>query len=215
MERIKLTEENFSDAVKKASIALKQGYAIVFPTDTLYGLGVDALREDAVERLFYLKKRPANKPVPIFVKDIEMAKELAFIDARQEEILKKLWPGPFTAVLFKKNKISLRLTANTQKVGLRIPNSDFCRALIRDFGGPITCSSANVSGMESTGDIDEIFKQFKEHSTAPDLVIDAGDILSSEPSTILDITQKEPLILRVNQTTLKKMSEIFDKKLGS
>ena len=215
MERIKLTEENFSDAVKKASIALKQGYAIVFPTDTLYGLGVDALREDAVERLFYLKKRPANKPVPIFVKDIEMAKELAFIDARQEEILKKLWPGPFTAVLFKKNKISLRLTANTQKVGLRIPNSDFCRALIRDFGGPITGSSANVSGMESTGDIDEIFKQFKEHSTAPDLVIDAGDILSSEPSTILDITQKEPLILRVNQTTLKKMSEIFDKKLGS
>src|SRR3989344_4994196 len=215
MERIKLTEENFLDAVKKASTALKQGYAIVFPTDTLYGLGVDALREDAVERLFYLKKRPANKPVPIFVKDIEMAKELAFIDARQEEILKKLWPGPFTAVLFKKNKISLRLTANTQKVGLRIPNSDFCRALIRDFGGPITGSSANVSGMESTGDIDEIFKQFKEHSTAPDLVIDAGDILSSEPSTILDITQKEPLILRVNQTTLKKMSEIFDKKLGS
>ncbi|MDP4010336.1 MAG: L-threonylcarbamoyladenylate synthase [Candidatus Spechtbacteria bacterium] len=215
MERIKLTEENFSDAVKKASTALKQGYAIVFPTDTLYGLGVDALREDAVERLFYLKKRPANKPVPIFVKDIEMAKELAFIDARQEEILKKLWPGPFTAVLFKKNKISLRLTANTQKVGLRIPNSDFCRALIREFGGPFTGSSANVSGMESMGDIDEIFKQFKEHSTAPDLVIDAGDILSSEPSTILDITQKEPLILRVNQTTLRKMSEIFDKKLGS
>jgi len=215
MERIKLTEENFSDAVKKASIALKQGYAIVFPTDTLYGLGVDALREDAVERLFYLKKRPANKPVPIFVKDIEMAKELAFIDARQEEILKKLWPGPFTAVLFKKNKISLRLTANTQKVGLRIPNSDFCRALIREFGGPVTGSSANVSGMGSTGDSDKILQQFKEHSTAPDLVIDAGDILSSEPSTILDITQKEPLILRVNQTTLKKMSEIFDKKLGS
>jgi len=213
MERIKLTEENFLDTVKKASAALKQGYAVVFPTDTLYGLGVDALREDAIERLFYLKKRPANKPVPILVKDTEMAKELAFVDARQEEILKKLWPGAFTLVLFKKKNVSLRLSANTQKIGLRIPNNDFCRALLNEFNGPITSSSANVSGMKSTGNIDEILQQFKERSVLPDLVIDAGDISNSEPSTVLDITKKEPVILRMNQTTLAGMAEIFDKKL--
>ncbi|MEX2144890.1 MAG: L-threonylcarbamoyladenylate synthase [Candidatus Spechtbacterales bacterium] len=214
MERIKLTEENFLDTVKKASNALKQGRVIIFPTDTLYGLGADALRKDAIERLFYLKKRPANKPVPIFVKGIKMAKELAFIDSRQDSILNKFWPGPFTLVLFKKNKISLRLSANTQKVGLRVPDSDFCRALLNEFRGPVTGSSANVSGMQPTGNISEILAQFKEHSVLPDLVVDAGDISAAEPSTVLDITRDEPLVLRMNQTTLEKMSNIFGKKLN-
>ncbi len=210
MKRVKLTENNISDIVREAADKLQKGRAIIFPTDTLYGLGADALREDAVERFFALKKRPANKPIPLFVKDIDMAKELAFIDKKQEEILSKFWPGAFTFVLNKRKKVSSRLSANTQKIGLRIPNNDFCRALLNEFNSPITASSANISGMENPADVDEIINQFKAESVTPSFVIEA-DKQAGEPSLVVDISfPQKPQVIRMSQTNPQKMQEIFD-----
>ncbi|MEX0877375.1 MAG: L-threonylcarbamoyladenylate synthase [Candidatus Spechtbacterales bacterium] len=210
MIRIKLTEENLESVAKKAAEHIRQGEVVIFPTDTLYGLGVDALKTTSVEKLFALKKRPASKPVPVFVKNIEMAKEFAFIDKKKEAVLERLWPGPFTVVLDKKEDISDRLSAGTGKVGLRMPADNFCLELLRRFEGPITGSSANVSGMSSYSDIDAILRQFKEYSEEPAFVVDAGVLEEKEPSTVVDLTGAHPRILRMNQTTLKKLKEVFD-----
>src|SRR3990167_860628 len=138
MIRKQLTNGKIPQLVKEAINYLERGYAIIFPTDTLYALGVDALNEDALKRFFSIKKRPAQKPVPVFVSDIQMAHALAFIDKRQEAILQKLWPGAFTVVLEKRQKVSSFLTAGTNKIGLRIPASDFVFHLVKKFGRPIT-----------------------------------------------------------------------------
>ncbi|MEX2007940.1 MAG: L-threonylcarbamoyladenylate synthase [Candidatus Spechtbacterales bacterium] len=188
---------------------LQRGFAVVLPTDTLYGLAVDALNERAVERFFKLKQRPATKPVPLFVRDIAMAKEMAFIDRRQEAMLEKLWPGPFTFVLFKRNKVSLRLTGTTQKVGLRIPDDTFCQAVLDEFGGPITASSANISGKEAPTTVEEIMAQFKEHGTAPDLCVDAGPLEGRQPSTVIDISGPRAVIVRMSAASPAQLATIL------
>lgn len=211
MIRKKLTDKNLLEIAQEAADYLKRGHAIIFPTDTLYALGVDALNESAIERFFALKRRPVNKPVPVFVRDIKMARELAFIDKRQEGILNKLWPGPVTFVLNKRDKVSLGLSALSDKIGLRVPDNKFCQALLNTFGRPITSSSANISGMEGGRDLDKILEQFKKKSMILEFIIDAGILAQSEASTVIDITGSQPKILRINQTTLPKLQSIFDK----
>ena len=210
MIRIKLTEENLESVAKKAVGHIKRGEVVMFPTDTLYGLGVDAEKSASIEKLFAIKKRPASKPVPVFVKNMEMAKKLAFIDKNAEVVLERLWPGPFTVVLNKKEDVSARLSAGTDKIGLRMPADSFCSELLGRLESPITGSSANVSGMSSYSDIDKILKQFKEYSVEPAFVVDAGVLEEKEPSTVVDLTGAHPRILRMNQTTLKKLKDIFD-----
>jgi L-threonylcarbamoyladenylate synthase len=210
MERKLLTADNVHALAQEAAETLRAGNAVVFPTDTIYGLGVDALREDAVSYFFALKRRPAEKPVPLFVRDIAAAKELAFIDKQQEAILEKLWPGPFTVVLSKKNVVSSRIAADTQTVGLRVPDNEFCRALLEAFGGPITASSANISGEDAAADVDAIIKQFKKHSAVPDLFIDTGSLVGRHPSTVLNIIGGKMKILRMGAMSPQGMKEIME-----
>lgn len=208
--RVVLTPDTIGEVAASAADHLRRGYAVVFPTDTIYGLAVNALDASAVDRFFALKRRPASKPVPLFVRDIAMAKELAFIDARQEAILEKLWPGAFTFVLKKKNAVSDRLSAHTDTVGLRIPDNEFCSALLKEFDGPITASSANISGMEATADPDEIIAQFKEYSMVPDFFVDAGILQNTIPSTVIDISGPKAKILRMSATNPATMRAILD-----
>ncbi|OGZ62005.1 MAG: threonylcarbamoyl-AMP synthase [Candidatus Spechtbacteria bacterium RIFCSPLOWO2_01_FULL_46_10] len=205
----KLTSSNLLELAQEASDYLKRGNAIIYPTDTLYALGVDALNEGAINHFFSVKKRPANKPVPLFVKDIEMAGELAFIDKRQKKILERAWPGSFTFILHKRDKVSSRISAGTQKVGLRIPDNDFAQALLNKFAGPITASSANISGEPATANPAEISKQFSEYSVTPDYFVDAGILENAMPSMVIDITGKKPQILRMNSTTAQIFKEII------
>ncbi|MEX0916578.1 MAG: L-threonylcarbamoyladenylate synthase [Candidatus Spechtbacterales bacterium] len=208
--RVALTPGNIQEIAATSADFIRRGYAVVFPTDTIYGLAVNAVDKASVDRFFALKRRPSGKPVPIFVRDIAMAKEVAFIDARQEAILEKLWPGAFTLVLKKKDSISERLSAGTDTIGLRIPNHTFCQALLAKLEGPITASSANISGMEATADPDEIIAQFKEHSMVPDFFVDAGVLENTTPSTVIDITGEKAKILRMSATTPAMMRAILD-----
>lgn len=208
--RVALTPDTLYEVATTAADYVRRGYAVVFPTDTIYGLAVDATNDAAVDRFFALKRRPSGKPVPLFVRDIAMAKEFAFIDARQEAILEKLWPGAFTLVLKKKDVIGARLSAGTDTIGLRVPDNEFCHALLEQFGAPITASSANISGMEATTDPDEIIAQFKEHSMVPDFFVDAGVLENTQPSTVIDITGEKAKILRMSATTPATMRAILD-----
>lgn len=179
MEIIKL---DFKKAVK----AIKEGKILVCPTDTVYGLICDAANKLAVERLYKIKKRPRWKPLPIFVADIKMAKELAHIDKKQEEFLKKVWPGAVTAVLRSKNKGT---------IGLRVSRHKFVLGLVKR-AGPLAESSANISGRPASTKIKEVLGQFKGMKHQPDLVIDAGNLPKAKPSKVIDLTICPPKILR-------------------
>lgn len=174
--------------IKIALKAIKNGKVLVCPTDTVYGLICDAKNKKAVERLYKIKKRPKRKSLPIFVSDIKMAKKLAYIDKKQEEFLKNVWPGGVTAVLKGRKK-------GTGTVGLRMPNHRFVLRLAEHIG-PLAESSANMSGKPASAKINDVLAQFSGKEEQPDLAIDAGDLPPSKPSTVVDLRFFPPKILR-------------------
>ena len=195
--------------VQIAAGVIQRGGSIVYPTDTVYGLGVSALKEYSIERLFKIKKRPGTKPVPVMIRDIEMAKELAYVDKRIEKILESVWPGPVTVVLEKRSVVPDALTANKKTIGLRIPDCPFTQLLMEKLAEPITATSANLSGQEPLSSSREIIKVFGRAYPRPDLILDAGDLVNRQPSTVLDLTGSQPKILRVGPVTKKELMNIF------
>ncbi|MGB9845305.1 L-threonylcarbamoyladenylate synthase [Methanothermobacter tenebrarum] len=183
------TDKNLKDHLTVARAILKGGGIVLYPTDTLYGLGVNAFDEEAVKRLYRLKKRPFNKPISICLHDIEWIRRIAHLNPQIERLIKKLLPGPFTIILKKKNTIPQILTGNTDKIGIRIPDNTISRELSKDF--PITSTSANISGMKTHNNIKDIIQQIGE----VDIAIDAGP-LKGGASTVIDLTLDPPKILR-------------------
>lgn len=173
--------------LKRAVKVIKEGKVLVCPTDTVYGLICDAADKKAVEKLYKIKKRPKNKPIPIFVSNIEMAKKIAKISPRQEKFLKNVWPGALTAVLSKKK--------GKGTIGIRIPNHKFVLNLVKHIG-PLAETSANISGMSASTKISDVLKQFKNEKNQPDLVIDSGDLPLSTASKVLDSRFFPPKVLR-------------------
>lgn len=195
MEIFKLSQKNFAEIIKKASKSIGQGKAIVLPTDTVYGLVVDATDKKAVERLFRIKKRKTGKPVPIFVKDVKAAKELTLINKEQERFLSRVWPGKVTVVL--ERRMGKELYGIGRKtIGLRIPKYKLINTLLKKINRPLTGTSANISGKPASGEIKKILKQFCNKEYRPDLMIDAGSLPRSRPSKVIDLTGKKPKILR-------------------
>lgn len=199
------------EVIKEVVSAIKNGKIIVYPTDTVYGLGCDALDIRVVERLFRVKQRSDVKPIPILVKDIKMAKKLAKISKEQEIFLRKVWPGKITVVFFKKDIVPDIVTAGSKKVGLRIPDYKFTNILMENLNLPITTTSANISGKLPSGNINEILSQF-EGKLKPDLVLDAGILPLSQPSTVVDLSDLKPKIIRKGPVSKKKVLKILKAK---
>ncbi|MFH1653302.1 MAG: L-threonylcarbamoyladenylate synthase, partial [Pseudomonadota bacterium] len=196
--------------IREAVDVLSSGGVVVYPTDTLYGLGANALESKAVEKIFTIKGRDFSKPLPIIVKNLVWADELAYISPRNQTILKKAWPGKFTAILPKKNTVLELISAGINSVGIRIPDFVFTDKLLGKFGYPLTATSANVSGQEPTNDINKIIGTFSARAIQPDLVIDAGILPPSEPSVIVDLTGDKLKILRISPTSPDKLLKLLD-----
>ena len=199
MKVFKITKKNFDKKIKIAIKAIEERKVIVCPTDTVYGLLCDAMNKKLVERLFKIKKRLESKPIPIFVKDIEMAKKLAFVDKKKEKFLKTVWPGKVTIVLKRKQNCGLpKIIFNKEKtIGLRIPNYNLINTLLKKLSIPLTATSANISGKPASTEIKEIIRQFKNEKLKPDLILDAGNLKFSLPSIVLNLTGKKIKILRM------------------
>ncbi len=195
--------------IEAAARIIKRGGSIVFPTDTVYGLGVNALKPHSVERLFKIKKRPESKPVPIMIKDIEMAKQLAYVDKKTEKALNEVWPGQVTVILEKKPVVPDVLTAGRKTVGLRIPNHYFTQYLMENLDAPVTITTANFSGQSDITSSAEILEIFDKTYPRPDLILDAGELPPSPPSTVLDLTDSKPKITRVGPITKKDLMEML------
>lgn len=198
-----------ASALEQAAEALYQGEVIVIPTDTVYGLAVDATNEIAIEKLFAIKKRPATRPVPVVVRDLEMAQKVAYFDKKITKALKKIWPGPVTVLLERKKILPDSLSAGLKTIGLRIPDYKLINYLIELLGRPITATSANISAQPASTKIDEVVAQFEKTSPQPDLILSAGDLIESQPSTVLDLTGKEPKIVRIGPVSKKTLLEIL------
>jgi len=188
MQNLRILPKNLKEVIRKTIEVIMNGGIVVCPTDTVYGLIANAKDKIAVKRVFEIKKRSFEKPLPVFIKNLEMAKSLANIDGKQEKILKKFWPGKLTVILKAKPiEFPQGILSKDKKIGLRIPNYKFLNLLLREIGRPLTSTSANISGKSASVDIREVSKQFISEKVQPDLVLDAGKLKSSLPSTVIDL----------------------------
>ena len=210
MERLRISSKKLDKIIKKAVRVIKKGGVIVCPTDTVYGLMANAKSEKAVKKVFQIKKRTFQKPIPVFVKNLKMARSLAIINKNQEKFLKKVWPGKVTVVLrAKTKKLPKGIISRDQKIGLRIPNYKIINQLLLILNCPLTGTSANISGKPESTKIKEVIKQFQNQKYQPDLILDARNLKPSLPSTVIDLETFK--ILRESAISKKEIFEIFNK----
>lgn len=190
---------------------LKNRGVIIFPTDTIYGIGAKATDEDAVLKVYKVKQRSLDKPLSVLVKDMKMARRVACIDSYTEKILSNLWPGPITVILRKKELMPYILTAGTEQVALRIVDNYFVNNLFNLIDFPITATSANLSGCEVGCDTMQIQKEFSETLFKPNAFVNDGDLKNSTPSTIIDLTDsKNPKIVRMGIVSREEFITLFN-----
>ncbi len=207
METIRLSEVGPEAAAVKAATILHAGGVILYPTDTLYGLGADALSNEALLKIQKIKGRDEKKPVHAIVSDFSMAEKYATLNDSAYALARAFWPGPLTLILEKKQDVKTGIGRDLETFGTRMPDHTFCLLLAQKFGGPYTTTSANKSGQESKRSIPEILSQLDVGAEGIDLVIDAGELPPSLPSTIVDVHTSKPVILREGAITT---SEIWD-----
>jgi L-threonylcarbamoyladenylate synthase len=197
MQTLKLDlEGDYMPALERAVHTLQRGGTVVMPTDTLYGLGCNALDATAVGRLFDIKHRSYVKALPILIRDLSWARELSYVTPEQEQLIANFWPGKVTFVLPRRPIVPAIACGGGQTVGLRAPDHPFLQALLRHLGYPVAGTSANTSGQEPEANVELIAASLATRAPQPDLILDAGVLPHSEPSTVVDLSGRSPRILR-------------------
>lgn len=196
MKIMRLKQDNQRDIFTKTQAVLKDGGLVVFPSDTVYGLLVDATNEGAVKKLIKLKNRPAGKAISVFVADFDMLKQVVKIGKTFSQI-RDILPGPFTIVLPSKHSVSELLESEKGTLGVRIPQYPLVLELVSGFGKPLTATSANPSGRSSNYSIQSLLNQLSnEKKKLIDLIVDAGNLPRNKPSTVLDLTTPKVSVIR-------------------
>lgn len=196
------------DKIKKASDVLRNNELVAFPTETVYGLGANALEEKAVNNIFVAKGRPSDNPLIVHISDTEMIKELVTdIPPKTYELMNKFWPGPLTILFYKKNIIPNVVTAGLSTVGIRMPDHKIALELIKETGFPIAAPSANTSGKPSPTEPNHVIEDLYGKV---DVIIDGGSAGVGVESTVLDITSEIPTILRPGGVTYEDLLTVYD-----
>lgn len=201
----------FDLAVSEAVKFIREGKIIVYPTDTIYGIGCNAFNEAAVKKIFGIKKRDAGKPLSVIVKDISKIKEISFVDKEKEKVAASIFPGPYTLVFPGPRNIPKIITGGQNSIGIRIPDNLITKNISQYFKNPIVTTSANLSGEEPLNDPFKIAEYFKNKDFAPDLILDCGKIKDARPSIVIDLTRKSPQILRSGARSLGEIKELLEK----
>ena len=180
---LKLPISDFDTAKEAAKAVISTGGTLVYPTDTLYGLGCNALSEEAVAKIYSIKSREAGKPLSMLVADHSMLLEYCQVSTAQERILHGLLPGPYTFILPLRKKLPV---SPTMQVGVRVPEHLFMRQVCRELSLPIVTTSANVSGEKGAAELSGVNPSVAK---AADLLIDGGRCKYSQGSTVIDLVQ--------------------------
>lgn len=174
-----------AEVLRYAANFLTRGSVIGIPTDTYYGLAADPFNLSAVDEIYRIKGRPETRALPILVRSMEQAMQLAReVPQNFLRLAQKFWPGALTLVVDAANRLPLKVTANTGKVALRWPKNEVACRLIEEFDGPITGTSANISGFPSCAGADQVVKQLGGRLS---LILDAGETGALIGSTIVDV----------------------------
>ena len=193
--------------IEEASELIKQGKIVIFPTETVYGIGTNGLDEIAVKKIYEIKQRPLNKPISLLVANMEMVDLIAKdITETEYKIMKNFFPGPLTIILKKKDIVPDIVTAGQDTVGVRMPRGEVARKLVKLAGIPIAAPSANISGEPSGTNLQEIMKHFEGKV---DYCIDGGNSELGLASTIVKVIDGEPIILRQGSITLEQIKKIL------
>ena len=187
-----------------AADVLRHGGVVLFPTDTLYALGADALSDAAVDTVFAIKGRDRLKPIHALVKDEAMAGECGTLNETGSAILAKAPRGKVSLVVNKKSGFETGIMRGMQSFGFRIPDHPLCQAILAAFGSPITATSANVAGADVRQDLGSILAQLGPAVSLVDLAIDGGELPSSLPSTVIDVRTPEAHVLREGAVHLQE-----------
>ena len=208
MKILKETPESISKAVE---VLRKEGL-VIYPTETLYGIGADATNLKAIGKLSKYKQRPYGKPYSVAVVDQKMAEEYVFLNKTAESLYKTFLPGPVTIVSKGKHKVAKGVESETGTLGIRIPDYPFVLEMVKKLGRPITATSANASYQKRPYQISDILEVISEkQKDLIDLIIDAGKSPQREPSTVIDTTLDDLAILRQGQVMIKDKAKILSR----
>lgn len=208
MQIIKNDQKSISTTVS----VLERGGLVVFPCETVYGIAVDSKNKKAVKKLNSYKKRPLGKPYAIMCSSKEMAEKYVELNETAENLYKTFLPGPITVVSKGKGLVAEGIESEEGTLGVRIPDYKLMLDLIEKFGRPIVATSANSSYQKRPYKITDIFENISEkQKSLIDLVIDAGELPHNEPSTVIDTTPDDPVILRQGEIKLKDKNEILSR----
>lgn len=181
-------------SITQAAQTILEGGVIVYPTETIYGIGANALEPKIVDRVYKIKERPKSNPILVLIPDRASLDELVIgIPEVAEVLMEKFWPGPLTIVFKASPIVSPVLTAGSGKIGVRLSSDPFCRELLTICKIPITSTSANLSGEPNPDSIDMINGRVLD---SVDLVVEAGRLVSQTPSTVVDVTSGKAELLR-------------------
>lgn len=194
------------ELVAKAAQVLRAGGVILYPTDTLYGLGADAFSDHAVEKIYAIKGRDEKKPIHCVVADMAMAERYVKLNDIARRLAEKFLPGPLTLVVEKRKSVDGGIAKHIETVGIRIPDNAFCIELAKKFG-PYTTTSANLSGLENQSSVSRILQQLGERASMIDLVIDAGELPKRDPSSVVYVSMGEAIVLREGAISAAELSK--------
>ena len=194
--------------IAEAVRIIRNGGVVVFPTRSLYGLGADAFNAKAVSRIFHIKQRPVNKPILVLIKDKDELERLAaLVPPAATAIMERFWPGRVSIVFQAKEGLAANLTAGTNKIGIRLPGHNIAYKLVKAADGPITGTSANLSGNAGCFQINDLDEKIVD---SVDLILDAGPLKGGIGSTVVDVTGETPLILRQGELSKKDIFNAID-----
>ncbi len=193
-EILKINTENPQGRfIRRAVEILREGGVIVYPTDTVYGIGCDIFNKKAIDRIYQIKGKSRKQPLSFIVPNLKDISKYAYVSDHAYRIMRRILPGPYTVVLPATRMVPKKIAeVNKRTVGIRIPDNRICMMLLEEFGNPIISTSANLSGSDILND-PELIKE--ELGNLVDLILDVG-LLGLEPSTVIDLTGDEPVVLR-------------------
>lgn len=206
----KISKEHIDkDLVREAGKIIKNGGLVAFPTETVYGLGGDALNPESSQKIYSAKGRPSDNPLIVHIANLQdLGKIVSYIPKAAEALAKHFWPGPLTMIFSKSEAVPYETTGGLDTVAVRFPSDQVAQALIRAAGGFVAAPSANVSGRPSPTSGKHVFEDLQGKI---EMLLDSGSCEIGLESTIVDMTEDIPVILRPGYVTEEMLEEVLSR----
>ena len=198
------------ELMARAADVLREGGLVAFPTETVYGLGANALNPEAVKGIYRAKGRPSDNPLILHLSRVKQAEPLVHVDERARRLMRAFWPGPLTLVLRARDVVPLEARGGLSTVALRMPSHPVASALIDAAGFPLAAPSANISGRPSPTDAETVWADLQGRI---EMILDGGPVSVGIESTVIDVSEELPLLLRPGGMPAEEIEDFLGEPL--